>query len=255
MLLAEERYEKILEMLEKDRSVKVSMLTKMFGVSIETIRRDLEHLEKQGLLERVYGGAVLSKISSRQLPFKTREKEHLEEKQEIAEIASRFISEGQSIAVDASTTAFEVVKVLKSKFQRLTVLTNSLHVANELSNMEKYTVILAGGILKNEELSLSGMLTEYAISQFNIDTAFIGVSGISLKDGLTDYMFDQLPIQRKMIEVSQQSIVLAHSNKFDTSSLIKICDIDEINMIITDSKIKPNVLERYQKAGIDIINK
>ncbi|MCY6483384.1 DeoR/GlpR family DNA-binding transcription regulator [Clostridium aestuarii] len=254
-MLAQERYEQILSILEKDNSVKVSKLTKLFNVSIETVRRDLEYLEKEGLLKRVYGGAVLKEVNSKQLSFQSRKKEYIEEKNEIAEVAAGFVTEDQSIAMDAGTTNLEIIKVLKKKFERLTILTNSLMIANELADMDKYTVILTGGIIKNDEFSLVGAIAESNISNFNIDTAFINVNGISLKDGITDCMFEQLQIQKKMIEVSQKVIILADSSKFDTVSLLKICDLDQVNMIVTDSKLKQNVFEKYTRNGIEVVNK
>lgn len=254
-MLAQERYQQILVMLEKESSVKVSKLMKMFDVSIETVRRDLEYLEKEGYLKRVYGGAVLENVNTKQVNFKTRENEYIEEKKEISDIAVRFIREGQSIALDSATTTLEIAEAIKKKFERLTVLTNSIVIASELSDMEKYTIILCGGILKSEEFSLVGDLAISHIGTFHIDTAFIGASGISLKEGITDYDIDQLSIQKKIIEVSQQNIIVADSSKFDRVSLSKICDLDKIDMIITDSKLKPKILEKYLEHGIEVINK
>lgn len=253
-LLAHERYEEILKLLEKDGSVKVSMLTKLFNVSIETIRRDLEHLEKQNHLKRVYGGAVLEKINKKQFNFETREKEYIEEKREITNTAVKFITEGQSIAMDASTTNLEVAKILKTKFKKLTILTNSLAIANELADMEYYTIILTGGIFIKDEFSLVGDIAEKNISDFYIDTAFISISGVSLHAGLTEYSFDGIQIQKKMIEVSKQVIVLADNSKFDVVCLQKVADLDKVDMIITDSKLKKCVLDKYLNKGIKIIN-
>lgn len=253
-MLAQERYDKILEILERDNSVKVSMLTKLFNVSIETVRRDMEYLEKEGLLQRVYGGAVLAKTDSKQLTFNIRQKEHIEEKREIADIAVRFVAEGQSIAMDGGTTTLEVARALKKNFQRLTIITNSLAVVNELSDMDKYTIIMPGGVFKAEEFSFVGSITENTIGEFRVDTAFIGVSGISVKEGITDFLMDEIKIQKKMIDIAQQVILLAHSSKFDSVSLLKLCDFSDINMIITDSKLKQSVLEKYLKQGVSVLN-
>lgn len=253
-MLAQERYQQILDMLEKGGSVKVSKLMKLFDVSIETVRRDLEYLEKEGYLKRVYGGAVLENVNAKQMSFKTRETEYIKEKKEIADIAMNFITEGQSIALDSATTTLEIARALKRKFERLTILTNSIIIASELSNMDKYTVILCGGILKREELSLVGDLTIHDLEKFRIDIAFIGASGISLKEGITDYDMEQLTIQKKLIEISQQVIIVADSSKFDGVSLAKMCDLDKIDMIITDSNLKAKILEKYKNNGIEVIN-
>ncbi len=253
-MLVQERYEQILDLIEKNGSVKVSMLVKLFNVSIETVRRDLEYLEKEGHLKRIYGGAVLEKVSEKQFTFQTREKEYIDEKKEIVNIAVRFVKEGQSIAMDASTTNLEIAKVIKKKFERLTIITNSLIIASELSDMNKYTIILTGGILKGDQLSLVGNIAENNIGDFNVDIAFISVSGVSLHAGLTDQYLDELMIQKKMVEIAQNIIVLADSSKFDVVCLQKISDLDKINMIITDSKLKDSILEKYLKNGIEVIN-
>lgn len=254
-MLAQDRYKKIYEILEKENSVKVSTLTNLFGVSVETVRRDLEYMENEGLLKRVHGGAVLERIDGLQNTYAGRENEYREQKAEIGEIAARFIKEGQSIAVDVSTTNFEVIKVLKKKFQRLTILTNSLSILNELADMEGYTVITPGGILRREENSFIGEMAEENISKFHVDTSFISMSGISLREGLTDYGFGEVSLKKKMLKIAQENIVLADSSKFDVVSLLKVCDFDDVNMIITDSNLKDSILERYRKNGIEIINK
>jgi DeoR family fructose operon transcriptional repressor len=251
-LLAEERYRKILSVLEREGSVRVSNLVKLFSMSTETIRRDLEFLEKQGFLRRVYGGAVLTKLNTEKLGFVDREKEHLKEKKEIAEIALRYIEEGQSLALDYGTTTLEVAKAIKNKFENLTIVTNSLIIASELSNMPKYSVIVSGGILKYEEISLFGALALESIGRFHVDTAFISATGISLKEGLTDYILEGIEIQKKMIDISDEVIVLAASNKFDCVSLAKVCDIDRVNMIITDSGLNKSIYDKYSKNGVSI---
>lgn len=254
-MLAQDRYKKICEILEKENSVKVNTLTKLFGVSIETVRRDLEYMEAEGLLKRVHGGAVLERIDGLQSTYDIREKEFKEQKAEIGEIASRFIKEGQSIAVDVSTTNLEAIKVLKRKFQRLTILTNSLSILNELADMPGYTLITPGGILRREENSFIGEMAEENISKFHVDTAFISVSGISLREGFTDYGFGEISLKKKMMKIAQENIVLADSSKFDVVSLLNICNFNDVNMIITDSYLKESILEKYQKSGIEVVNK
>ena len=253
-MLAQDRYKKISEILEKDNSVKVSVLTDLFGVSVETVRRDLEYMEGEGLLKRVHGGAVLEKINGTQSTFAIRESEYREQKAEIGEIAYRYVKEGQSIAMDASTTNYEVAKVLKQKFKRLTILTNSVSIINELLDMENYTIILPGGILRKDEMSLIGDMAEENLDSFHVDTAFISMSGISLREGLTDYDFGEVSMKKKMMKIAQEIVVLANSSKFDVVSLLKVCNFNDVNMIITDSGLKENMLEKYRKSGVEVIN-
>ncbi|KKI92115.1 DeoR faimly transcriptional regulator [Bacillus sp. SA1-12] len=254
-MLMYDRHEKVMELLRKNKSLQVSTVTKLFGVSTETVRRDLEYLEKEGYLRRVRGGAVLDEVNSIEMNFTLRETKNIEEKREIAEIAARYVSEGQSIALDVSTTNTEFAKALKKKFQRLTVLTNSLVIANELAEMPYYTIILPGGVLRNEELCTVGHLAADFFKGFHIDSFFMSISGISLSEGLTDYGMGEYQVKMKMLESSRNCIVLADSSKFDVASLLKVCHFDRIERIISDSKLSNKVYQKYTKEGIEIVNR
>lgn len=254
-MLTDDRYKKILQILQKENSIRVSNLMKLFNVSIETVRRDLEYLEKEGFLKRVYGGAVLEKVDAKQREFQIREKEFIDEKNEIGDIVSRFIEEDQSIAMDVSTTNLEVARILKRKINSLTILTNSLVIANELSDMEQYTIILTGGILRRAEMSVTGDMCESNISQFHVDLCLISASGISTNVGITDYGFGEVQAKKKMIEISQKVAVVSDSSKFDVVSLLKVCDLNRIDTIFTDSKLNQNILEKYARYDVEIINK
>ncbi|WP_027416375.1 DeoR/GlpR family DNA-binding transcription regulator [Aneurinibacillus terranovensis] len=254
-MLAHDRHEKIIEMLNKNKSIKVSLATKMFNVSNETVRRDLEYLEREGRLRRVRGGAVLDEINSNEVNFTLREAKNIDEKREIAQIAARYVTEGQSIALDVSTTNTEFARVLKEKFEKLTILTNSLIIANELAEKPNFTIIMPGGILRNEELCIVGHMAENFFKGFHIDQFFMSISGISLTEGFTDYGIGEFQVKMKMLESSRNCTVLADSSKFDVASLLRVCFFDRIDRIITDSKLPDRVLQKYTKEGIEIINK
>ncbi|MDQ0219214.1 DeoR/GlpR transcriptional regulator [Peribacillus cavernae] len=253
-MLAHDRHEKIMDLLGKNKSLQVSSVTKIFGVSTETIRRDLEHLEKEGHLRRVRGGAVLDDVNSKEINFTLRETKNIGEKREIAKIALRYVSEGQSIALDVSTTNTEFAKALKGEFQRLTIITNSLVIATELAEMPYYTIIMPGGVLRNEELCMVGHMAEEFFKGFHIDTFFMSISGISLTEGLTDYGIGEYQVKMKMLESSRNCLALADSSKFDVASLLKVCHFDRIDRIISDSKLSDKVLQKYAKEGIEIVN-
>ncbi|MCP8615839.1 DeoR/GlpR family DNA-binding transcription regulator [Salirhabdus salicampi] len=252
-MFAKERHEIIMQKLQQDGSVRVSFLVREFGVSVETIRRDLEHLEKEGHLKRVHGGAVLEKVNSKQLTSTVRETKYIEEKKEIAKKAIEYVTEGQSIAIDVSTTNTEFAKALKTRFTQLTVLTNSMEITKELSDMPDYTILFAGGIVRNQELCTIGDLAEQFVSNFHIDTFFMSMSGISLNKGFTDYGIGEIQVKKKMLENAQQGIVLADSSKFDVVSLVKVCDFHQVSRIITDSKLNEPILEKYKDNGVEVI--
>lgn len=252
-MLAEERYKIILELLEKNNSVKSSYLIELFGVSVETVRRDLEHLEKEGFLHRVHGGAMLDEINPKAIDFKVREKSHNEEKVKIAQNAIEFISEESVIALDNGTTTLEIAKLLRYNFKKLTILTNSILVVEELIDQDDYTIILLGGIVNTKDKSLKGELVENYINLFHIDISFISISGISLKEGATEFELETIPIQKKMIERSGKKILLADSSKFGIVSLLKVCDLHDVDAIITDSNLKDSIYDRYKEKGINVI--
>lgn len=256
-MLAEERHKIILEILSKNKSVKVSSLMEEFSVSDETVRRDLENLESKKQLKRVHGGAVIQKEQTDNIvekSFITRELLNIEEKKEVARNAIPFVQEGQSIALDVSTTNTQFAKELKRHFNKLTVLTNSLPIAYELSEMPHYTIILAGGVLRNEELCVVGEMTEDFISQFYIETFFMSASGISLTAGITDYGVREWNVKKKMLDSCKACYVLADSSKFDAISLLKVCSTKDVNGIITDSKLATHVKENLTNALIPIFN-
>lgn len=253
MLLAEERKESILKMLEDEGSVKVSKLIKFFNVSIETVRRDLESLEKEGFLKRVYGGAIIEKSRVNQIGYIKREKKFIDEKKEIAKIAIKYVAEGQSIALNNSTTNIEFARELKKNFKELTILTNSLFIASELADANEFNIILAGGILNKKEYAFYGDIAIDTLSNFVVDKAFISVSGVSLDRGITEYLTEEVQMEKKLIGIAQEIIILADHSKIDSVSLIKVMDIYDANLIITDSELEPKIVNKYKKNGIEII--
>jgi DeoR family fructose operon transcriptional repressor len=254
-LLVQERQNRIMEILEEKGSVKVAELTSLFDLSIETIRRDLEALEKEGLLKRVYGGAILVGDYQKKFDFMNRTGEFTKEKSEIAEIASRYVEEGQTITVNGGTTSLELIKVLKAKFNKLTVLTNSLMIANELVTKEGFTTIVTGGILNNKEFSFVGKIAEEIILNFRVDKAFISTGGVSLNKGITDYIIEEIDIQKRMIEISKEVVILADNSKIDNVSLMKVADLADIDLIVSDSGLASDLVKKYAEKGVEIINR
>lgn len=258
-MLAEERYKVILNTLEEEDVVRVSNLIKLFNVSVETVRRDLEFLEKNKLLKRVYGGAIpiVDKATNNEgvdyIDFDSRVGTNVEAKNKIALEAINLISEYDSIALDSGTTTLELAKLLKENFKRLTILTNSLIILNELSKINTFTVISTGGVLKTDEYAFMGDIAVDNISNFNINKSFISASGISLDDGITDWRLEELKIQKKMVDVSKEVIVLADSTKFNSTSLLKICDIEDVDTIVTEKEWDEDILRKYKSKGVNII--
>lgn len=253
-MFAQQRHQLIIHQLKRDKSIRTSELMETFGVSFETIRRDLEYLESEGLIQRVHGGAILKEPDyTREIPLPLRESIYVEEKTELSRIASRYVTEGMSIALDVSTTNTQIARVLKDKFQRLTIITNSLPIMNELIAMPNYTLIMIGGMIRNSEQSIIGDLAEEFASRFHADLFFMSMSGVTIDEGITDYGIGEIQVKKIMQANAKQTIALADSSKFDHVSLIKVCSCSQVDRFVTDSKIDRELVERYKRNGIEIV--
>ncbi len=254
-MLAHERHAAILQLLQEQQSVKTTELMRRFDVSFETIRRDMEALEKEGLLIRVHGGATVPTTDYKEeLPFTVRERKRVEEKRELSETASKLVSEGQALFLDVSTTNTEFAKVLKQRFERMTLITNSFPIASLLMDKPGFTIIFIGGVVRNEEWCVVGGFAESFVEQFHADAFFMSASGISLADGVTDYGIGEIQLKKRMMSRSKKVYVLADSSKFDAVSLTGVCALGDVDGIVTDSRLPIETANRYREAGIDIIN-
>lgn len=257
-MLVEQRYQKILDLMKDTGSIRGTELQKELNVSSETVRRDLENMESQGLLRRARGGAFLNKDTVMEnrynlyTPFGIRDQENSQNKNEIAEFAVNFIREGQSIALDSGTTAFALARSIKSKFKKLTVVTNSIAITNELADAKGITLIVTGGVYRPEEAAFVSDIAGIIFSKLNIDLFFLTTCGISVESGITYQRMDEIIVQEKMMEASNRTIVIADSSKLGVNSLVKMCDIDKISMIITDSSAEMSQIEPFIKAGIKV---
>lgn len=257
-MLAEQRYKRILEQMRDEGSAKASQLKDILEVSSETVRRDLEAMEAQGLLRRTHGGAVLPqygelKSSAAYIPFGQREHENPKSKMQIAMLACDYIQEGQSVALDSGTTALALARVIKGRFSNLTVVTNSLAIANELADAHGITMILTGGVYKPDEAAFTSDIAALIFSRLSINTFFLTTCGISAECGVTYQRMDEIIVQDKMMEASEKTICIADSSKLGINSLARMCDISHISMIITDSSAQESQIAPFIKAGVPVI--
>ncbi len=182
-MLAIERRNKILSMLQRESRVVVSDLSTSFNVTEETIRRDLEKLEKEGFAKKTYGGAIINESLNVDLPYTVRKKANVTNKQYIAEIISSMIEDGDHIMMDASSTAVYVAKHLKNK-KNITIITNSIEILLELSEVAGWKVLSTGGTLREGSLSLVGYQAEKMITNYHVDKAIISCKGIDMEKAL-----------------------------------------------------------------------
>ncbi len=249
-MLAIERRNHILSMLQQDGRVLVSDLSTMFQVTEETIRRDLEKLEKQGLAKKTYGGAIINDNVNMDLPYTVRKKANVLSKQCIAEIISTMIEDGDHIMMDASSTAVYVAKHIKNK-KNITLITNSIEILLELSEVSGWKVFSTGGILKEGSLSLVGHEAEEMIHNYHVDKAIISCKGVDLERGITDSNEMEAQIKKLMLQSANTKILAVDNSKFDKISFTKICDLSNIDMVITDTKLNDKWMEKFNSMKIE----
>jgi DeoR/GlpR family transcriptional regulator of sugar metabolism len=257
-LLAKERQDQILQYLIQDGKVKVIPLAEELGVTTETIRRDLDILESEGHLRRVYGGAIRSTYEHGEPTFEQRETINAEGKQKIGEIAASLIQDGDMIALDVGTTMIEMVKSIRGK-KNITVLTNSLAVGVHLSEALSSgrfngKVIFLGGELNPDQNSITGPLCENMLEQFHLDKAFLSVGGVSFKTGITDYDVNESHISKMFSTAASQTIVLADHSKIGVQAFSKIMPINEVDIIVSDVSCPEEWTNELMKIGLSWIN-
>ncbi|MCK9221731.1 MAG: DeoR/GlpR family DNA-binding transcription regulator [Limnochordia bacterium] len=250
-MLGEQRRAGILNEVQKWGTVRVSNLSELFGVTEETIRRDLEELEKQGLVRRVHGGAI-GVGSSFELPYHVREVKNPIEKTSIALQAVELINDGDTIMFDASSTALYTAQRLVQK-KNITVVTNSLRIIGELAAYPNIRVIGVGGTLCNTSLGFIGPVATKTISQFHVDKAVFSCKGITDEHGLTDASEVDSEIKRLMVKAAKETIVVVDYSKFGRIAFCNIVHLDQINCVITDSKTSVEWLMKMRERGIRVV--
>lgn len=251
MLIAE-RQQKIVRIVNERKSVRVSELSEMFSVTEETIRRDLEKLEKEKKLLRSHGGAIsMNPNDSLEIPYKEREIINVTEKQDIALEAVKLVKEGDNIILDASTTAWYMAKALPDL--PITVLTNSIKVAMELSNKKQITVISTGGTLLAKSLSFVGPLAEASLNKYYVNKAFISCKGLHIKRGISESDEQQARIKKKMIESAANVYMMLDYSKIGKQAFSLITGIEDVNFIITDRKADESSVQHLREKELNVI--
>jgi DeoR family fructose operon transcriptional repressor len=246
-LLPSERQQTIKRLALEQGVLRIGELAEKFQVSEMTIRRDLEMLESSGHIERTFGGAIITEQASFESSYSVRLHTHTPEKEAIARYASTLIQDGDTIALDASTTALALARMISKR--SVTVVTNSLDVAQELRN-SRTKLILTGGYLRQVAGSFAGPIAQKALKELRFDQAFISGKGIQIPGGLMDSDLDEVEVKRSMLESADRVNVLLDSSKFGKRALGLITPLDSIDLLISDSHIPVEALEALNQFGI-----
>ncbi|MDO4294150.1 MAG: DeoR/GlpR family DNA-binding transcription regulator [Eubacteriales bacterium] len=242
----------IAEQIRGKGAVRISELVEQFGVSVETIRRDLLELEKGGQLRRVHGGAVGPVQSGQYSTLPERREENASGKSELARYATELLDEGDSVFIDCGSTAAVFAEQLARQFARLTVITNSLDVFERLRDREGFELYLCSGVYLRGENAFCGSWAVERVRCFHAGTAFICPSGISLEYGVMDYDRELYHVQRAMMECADRTVFLADSGKFEKSALLKLADVKPGCTLVTDAGLSDEIRDLYRENGIRI---
>lgn len=252
-MLAIERRKKITVLLSERKSVLVPELSRLFGVTEETIRRDLEKLEQNGILVRTYGGATLVEESFPEAPVEERQTINFEGKERIGRKAAALIQDGDTVFLDASTSALQVAKAIRDR-KGITVITNSEKVIAELSKSDAINVISTGGILRKKSMSYVGRIAEYNIvNNYYARKAFVSCHGIALNRGLTDSNEQEADIKKAMMKCCDEVIFLCDRSKFGKLGFSVLAALEEIDCLVTDMAPEPEWTEELAKQSVALI--
>lgn len=251
-MLIEERRQHVLKCIQRDGRAIVGELSDQLGISRITIRKDLEHLQSMGLIHRTHGGALAVQAGTLFDPaLPDKEKVHSKEKERIAEAAVKLVQEGSCIILDSGTTTTAIARSLRV-FKRLTVITNAVNIAAELSSSD-FEVIMTGGTLRKNSFSLVGPLAEEVLREFHADILFLGVDGFDPGIGVTTPNVPESRVNRAMVNSAETVVVVCDSTKFGRHSLALIIPPQRIHTVITDTGLLPVYREQMQKLGIRVI--
>jgi DeoR/GlpR family transcriptional regulator of sugar metabolism len=248
MVRTEPRRKQILNLLEELGTLNVGDLADRFAVSVVTIRKDLDDLQREGLLQRTFGGAVFSHRSRFNRSFFERVQMHWQEKRAIAAVALGYIKDGDTIILDAGSTTLALAQLLKEQVKSAFIITCSVPVALELSSAG-YDILLLGGFVRNKSLALLGRETLAILERYSADKAFLGSSGFTAEKGHSTPNPDDAQIKEAIMRVSNESYVLVDSSKYGhncLTSFTRLCDVD---LTITDSHLSSSNAKTLEAAG------
>jgi len=247
-----QRRASILQMLTQHGSVQVTPLVEQFGVSAVTIRSDLSALESQGVATRSHGGAILTRTAVAEQTIHQKDALNQQQKDRIGELAATLVLPGENIIIDSGTTTISLARHLHDA-QDVTVLTNGLNIAWELASAPGVDLIMTGGLLRKQSLSIQGAQAEACLQAYSFDKLFLGVDGFDLQFGVTTHHEAEASLNQKMVERAKKVIVLTDASKFGRVSLHRIVQLNRVHTVITDASISPEYSQGLRELGVELL--
>ncbi|HEY0940296.1 MAG TPA: transcriptional repressor AgaR [Steroidobacter sp.] len=243
----------ISELVRQHGSVQVVSLAKRFGVSMQTVRKDLRYLSERGIMARAYGGAIDSKVvgeTATEAPYEAKRTSHLDEKRRIGLRAAAMVNPGDTIVIDSGTTGIQLAEALPNI--EVTVVTNDFGVLSALAPKSNVNILMLGGELRRKSMSFYGGLTVDALNALHVDKLFLGVDGFDLERGITTHFEPEAMLNRKMVENSSTVIAITDSSKFGKVCLHRIISVAELDMLITDEHAPEDVVQAARQLGVEV---
>ena len=250
-MLPIERRGEILQKLMMDGKVVVNELAEKYEVTEETIRRDLEKLESEGYAKKTYGGAVRNDNMTSELPYTVRKQTNVSGKKYIAEIIGSLISDGDSLLLDSSTTALFTVKSIFNK-SNITLVTNSVEILLDLPQGHDWNIVSTGGMYRSESMAFFGAAAEDVVSKYFADYAVLSCKGIDLEKGITDTRETFANLKKFFIKSAKKVILAVDHTKFNKISFVRLGDLDDIDIIVTDVEPDEKWKKLIEEKGIEL---
>lgn len=251
-MLAIERKNEILNKLRTEQRVLVSELAAHYNVTEETIRRDLDKLEKDGYATKTYGGAIWGNITKTDLSFTIRNKTNVEAKNEIAALLANLVEDGDHLMIDDSSTSLFAARRLKEK-KNLTVITHSVELIMELSSMDGWTILSTGGQLKPESLSLIGNRPLELLRSYHVDKVIFSCKGIEAGAGITDSNEYNAQIKAAMLRAAKKRILILDGTKFDKVSFVEVAPLSQIDTVVTNIHPSRAWMQLFEQHNIEVL--
>jgi DeoR/GlpR family transcriptional regulator of sugar metabolism len=251
-LYLEERRQEILKRVNQQGRVSVTELGQQFGVSEVTIRSDLQALAENNLLLRTHGGAVPARRGLYDLSLALRRQRQIDEKVRIGDAGAELVGDGDAIFLDSSSTALAIAQRLKNH-RHLTIITNSLVVAQEMLDASGVTVVTLGGTLRRDTASLVGTDGLQMLQKFNIQKGFFGAHGISIPEGLTDVSSEEAEVKQPLVAMCRQVIAVLDATKWGQVGVASFASLEQVDRVITDVDAPSRLVEQVRSRGVDVI--
>jgi DeoR/GlpR family transcriptional regulator of sugar metabolism len=250
-VLGLERQRRLLQLVRANGSGNVSQLAVALGVSPSTVRRDLRDMNDKGLLTRVHGGASVRESVTEPV-LSSRAAEHSEQKLRIGRAAAARVPDAGTVLITGGTTTESMLPFLAGR-EGLTVLTNGLNIAYHLARYSEISVVVLGGVLRHEEMSLLGPIAEHVLAEFHVDVAFTSAFGISAEAGLSGANVTEAGTDRRMLQAADSLVVLADASKFARRGPVRLVGVDQIDTLITDDGAPAPALTELRRRGVDVL--